>query len=185
MGKSFPSCRSGPSMAFLKKEIYTFLSHDNFSQSIDFPKIHVYSPSYRKHFTPSFRLTHSYLTMSSKFWVGTALTLAALHSTARGQTDSYQANSFQGNFTTNWNPYGEGCVDPTGFLSCYATQSSKASSCTSACASSNTKGSSTYNICVNECKELWLADNIGCWIQSCWNQVCFMPYRNSATNEYI
>ncbi|KAE9375265.1 hypothetical protein N431DRAFT_369506 [Stipitochalara longipes BDJ] len=122
--------------------------------------------------------------MSSKFWVGTALTLATLYSTARCQTDSYQSNSFEGNFTTNWNPSGEGCVDPTGFVSCYATQSSSALSCTNTCASNNKKGSSEYNICVNECKELWLATNVGCWIQSCWNQVYSCAYQLTAVSYF-
>ncbi|PMD44879.1 hypothetical protein L207DRAFT_629426 [Hyaloscypha variabilis F] len=122
--------------------------------------------------------------MSSKFWVGTALTLAILSSTARAQTDSYQSNSFEGNFTTNWNPSGEGCVDPAGFVSCYATQSSSSLSCMTACANSNKKGTSQYNICVNECKELWLANNVGCWIQSCWNQVYSCGYQLTALSYF-
>lgn len=77
----------------------------------------------------------------------------------------------QTNFTTDWNPLGEGCVDTKGFLSCYSDQSSKAASCTSTCAANNPKGSNQYNTCVDACDELWLADNLGCWIQSCWNQV--------------
>lgn len=76
------------------------------------------------------------------------------------------------NFTTNWNPTGEGCVDTDGFLSCYDDQAGKASSCTKGCESSNTKDSSEYNTCINNCERLLYADNIGCWLQSCWNQVC-------------
>jgi hypothetical protein len=132
----------------------------------------------------SFRVNRFQLTMSSKFWVGTALTLAILSSTARAQTDSYQSNSFEGNFTTNWNPSGEGCVDPAGFVSCYATQSSSSLSCMTACANSNKKGTSQYNICVNECKELWLANNVGCWIQSCWNQVYSCGYQLTALSYF-
>jgi hypothetical protein len=103
--------------------------------------------------------------MGSKFLAIAAIALIALCSTALGQT----------NFTTNWNPTGEGCVDTTGFLSCYDDQGAKGTSCTNACATSNKKGSSAYNTCVNGCEQLWLADNVGCWIQSCWNQVCSCP----------
>ena len=122
--------------------------------------------------------------MGSKFWVGTTLSLVALYSTARAQTGLYSSNSYEGNFTTNWNPSGEGCVDPTGFVSCYASQSSAASACTNTCASSNTKGSSQYNICTNQCRELWLADNVGCWIQSCWNQVYSCAYQLTAVSYF-
>src|SRR5580658_5868507 len=104
--------------------------------------------------------------MASKFLTLIAGTLFALFSTVLGQT-----NLLQTNFTTNWNPTGEGCVDATGFLSCYAAQGAKADSCASACSAGNTKGSAGYNTCMIACNELWYAGNIGCWLQSCWNQV--------------
>jgi hypothetical protein len=100
--------------------------------------------------------------MVSRCLTAASVALIAFSSVARAQT----------NFTTNWNPLGEGCVDTTGFLSCYSDQSSKAASCTNVCTQSNTKDTPAYNTCIDACDELWLADNIGCWIQSCWNQVC-------------
>ena len=139
-----------------------FLSHYNF-HLLELPKIPV-RPALEGFFSHSF-LSQSSSTMGSKFLAIAAIALIALCSTALGQT----------NFTTNWNPTGEGCVDTTGFLSCYDDQGAKGTSCTNACATSNKKGSSAYNTCVNGCEQLWLADNVGCWIQSCWNQVCSCP----------
>jgi len=114
----------------------------------------------------------SIFTMASQFFTIIAGALFALFSMALGQT-----NLLQTNVTTNWNPTGEGCVDTVGFLSCYADQGITANSCADACSVSNKKGSAPYNTCVTACDQLWYAGNIGCWLQSCWNQVSlFTPY---------
>jgi hypothetical protein len=73
--------------------------------------------------------------------------------------------------TRDWNPTGDGCVDSTGFLSCYETQSNNAVSCVQFCESNNVKGTQVYQDCILGCNGAWLASNLGCWIQSCWNQV--------------
>lgn len=73
--------------------------------------------------------------------------------------------------TRNWNPTGQGCVDPKGFLSCYDTRSSNAVSCVSFCDSDTVKGTGAYEDCILGCGGAQLAGNVGCWIQSCWNQV--------------
>jgi hypothetical protein len=104
--------------------------------------------------------------MWSKLLTLTAAIFFAFYSTALGQT----------NFTTNWNPTGEGCVDSTGFISCYNDHSNTGVSCQQACANNNKKGTAEYNTCMNACEALWLAGNVGCWLQSCWNQVCFLPH---------
>jgi hypothetical protein len=112
--------------------------------------------------------------MWSKLLTLTAVTFFAFYSTALGQT----------NFTTNWNPTGEGCVDPTGFVSCYNDHSNTGVSCQTACANNNKKGTPEYNTCMDACEALWLAGNVGCWLQSCWNQVCFMPNSPSSANQW-
>ncbi len=77
------------------------------------------------------------------------------------------------NLTANYNPSGTGCVDPSGFLSCYSAQGTKAVSCVNFCDSTIPDQSGiTYQNCVLGCEGAWLAGNIGCWIQGCWNQVC-------------
>lgn len=78
------------------------------------------------------------------------------------------------NFTTNWNPNGDGCVDTKGFLSCYDTQASQGTTCVDNCANTNKEGTTAYQDCVNGCTGLWLASNVGCWLQSCWNQVSLL-----------
>jgi len=113
--------------------------------------------------------------MGSKFLTIVIVSLITFYSTALGQTT---------NFTTNWNPTGEGCVDTTGFLSCYDNQGTKADSCMTACANNNKKGSSEYNTCVNLCTQAWIADNLGCWIQSCWNQVYSCAYQLTAMSYF-
>ncbi len=74
--------------------------------------------------------------------------------------------------TRNWNPSGQGCVDPSGYLSCYKAQSDQAVSCVDFCTSSEPAGSEELTLCEAGCGGAWLAGNIGCWIQGCWNQVC-------------
>jgi hypothetical protein len=83
------------------------------------------------------------------------LVLALTYSTVLGASSS---------FTTNWNPNGDGCVDTKGFLSCYQTEATKGTNCLNSCASNDQN-------CVDGCTGFWLASNVGCWLQSCWNQV--------------
>lgn len=73
--------------------------------------------------------------------------------------------------TRNWNPTGEGCVDSKGYLSCYDTQSNNAVDCIAFCDSNSVKGTGAYQDCLLGCNGAWLAGNLGCWVQSCWNQV--------------
>lgn len=75
----------------------------------------------------------------------------------------------------NYNPTGEGCVDPDGFLSCYKSNEDQAVSCLSFC---DTTPGTIHNNCILGCSNAQLASNIGCWIQGCWNQVGF-PQRKS------
>ncbi|CZR69644.1 uncharacterized protein PAC_19544 [Phialocephala subalpina] len=86
--------------------------------------------------------------------------------------------------TRNWNPTGQGCVDPNGFLSCYATQSSNAVSCVGFCDSNTVKGTGAYTDCILGCNGAWLASNVGCWIQSCWNQVYSCEYQLTAISYF-
>lgn len=71
----------------------------------------------------------------------------------------------------NLNPTGQGCVDPTGFLECFKTQSDQAKTCLTN-AENTCVGPHDDNIdsCAAGCTEHLLAANIGCWLQSCWNQ---------------
>jgi hypothetical protein len=133
---------------------------------------HLHNPlpgfsSFEIYFSPSRSLV---LVLSFNMWSKllalTAATFFAFYSTALGQT----------NFTTNWNPTGEGCVDTTGFISCYNDHTNTGVSCQETCANNNKKGTAEYNTCMNACEALWLAGNVGCWLQSCWNQVCFLPH---------
>jgi hypothetical protein len=76
--------------------------------------------------------------------------------------------------TRNWNPQGDGCVDPKGFLSCYQDNSDTAVGCVQLCNQTATVDTGNYDNCVLGCNGQWLASNIGCWVQSCWNEV-FSP----------
>jgi hypothetical protein len=58
------------------------------------------------------------------------------------------------NFTTNWNPNGDGCVDTKGFLSCYDAQASQGTTCLDNCANTNKQGTTAYQNCANECTGL-------------------------------
>ncbi|PMD31554.1 hypothetical protein L207DRAFT_591505 [Hyaloscypha variabilis F] len=81
------------------------------------------------------------------------------------------------NLTTNWNPNGDGCVDTKGFLSCYDTQASTGVNCLDNCANDNQEGSTAYKTCVSGCTGHWLASNVGCWLETCWNQVYSCEYQ--------
>lgn len=71
----------------------------------------------------------------------------------------------------NYNPTGQGCVDPDGFLACYDKQMQLATGCAGACNSTNAAGSSGLQNCLVGCNGAQLAGNLACWVQSCWNQV--------------
>lgn len=71
---------------------------------------------------------------------------------------------------SNLNPKGEGCVDPDGYLDCYAAQEKQASFCVNTV--NKTCDAQQVNNCISSCYGAQLAGNIGCWIQSCWNRVC-------------
>jgi hypothetical protein len=75
----------------------------------------------------------------------------------------------------NFNPTGEGCVDQSGFVSCYKAQAAAAVDCENFCTTSTTKGSDEAESCSQGCSGHWLAGNVGCWIQSCWNEVFTFP----------
>lgn len=88
-------------------------------------------------------------------------------------------------FSQNFNPTGQGCVDPQGFLSCYQKQIDQVPACASLCNGANAAGSTGLQTCLVGCNGAQLAGNVGCWIQSCWNQVCATPsavVANSTTN---
>lgn len=69
----------------------------------------------------------------------------------------------------NLNPTGEGCVDPKGFLDCYADQVTKATECASD--AQKTCSGDSLTECLAGCGNAQLAGNVGCWVQGCWNQV--------------
>jgi len=69
----------------------------------------------------------------------------------------------------NWNPNGDGCVDSKGFLSCYQEAVDNAVGCVGTCNTTTT--SDTYDDCLLGCGGYQLAANVGCWIESCWNEV--------------
>ncbi|KAH8671937.1 hypothetical protein BGZ60DRAFT_527375 [Tricladium varicosporioides] len=84
----------------------------------------------------------------------------------------------------NYNPTGEGCVDPKGFLSCYQKNIDAAVGCTGQCNNTTPANSATRQNCILGCNGGWLASNIGCWIQSCWNQVYSCEYQMTAINYF-
>ncbi|KAE9366568.1 hypothetical protein N431DRAFT_515018 [Stipitochalara longipes BDJ] len=88
------------------------------------------------------------------------------------------------NFTTNWNPNGDGCGGTKGFLSCYGTQASKGVTYLDNCANNNKEGTTAYQSCTNEYTGLWLASNVGCWLESCWNQVYSCEYQLTAMSYF-
>jgi len=71
----------------------------------------------------------------------------------------------------NWNPTGEGCVDPKRFLSCFEEAVTDTTSCASGCEARDAKETKAYQDCLLACSGFQLASNVGCWIESCWNQV--------------
>jgi hypothetical protein len=75
------------------------------------------------------------------------------------------------------------CIDPQGFVDCYAQQEAQHTSCVNepACLQSG----DVMGNCIRGCKGGQLTRNLGCWIQSCWNRVCiksfvtFCPYEGA------
>ena len=82
------------------------------------------------------------------------------------------------------NPEGVGCVDPSGYTSCYATSASKFTSCGEACINLYAQGSTDFDDCISGCSATNWATNIGCWLQTCWNQVYSCRYHGTAL-QYI
>jgi len=82
------------------------------------------------------------------------------------------------------NPEGVGCVDPSGYTSCYATSASKFTSCGEACINLYAQGSTDFDDCISGCSATNWATNIGCWLQTCWNQVYSCRYQGTAL-QYI
>jgi len=87
------------------------------------------------------------------------LNILAVALYARAAADSFDPNT---------SPTGEGCVDPKGFTDCFATSANNLVSCGEFCKTQNTLN---YNDCILGCGKTQLSRNLGCWIQSCWNQV--------------
>ncbi|KAH6714288.1 hypothetical protein DL95DRAFT_368996 [Leptodontidium sp. 2 PMI_412] len=84
----------------------------------------------------------------------------------------------------NWNPTGQGCVDTDGFLSCYQSRVDDAVGCVKACNSTTKAGTELNQNCILGCNGAWLAGNIGCWIQGCWNQVYSCEYQMAAISYF-
>ena len=74
--------------------------------------------------------------------------------------------------TLNLDPTGQGCVDPKGFLDCYQAQEDQAVTCVATAKKTCTSSDQELGECVVGCAGAQLAGNIGCWLQSCWNQAC-------------
>lgn len=66
-------------------------------------------------------------------------------------------------------PNGLGCVDPAGFNACFKKNTETFVDCGDVYCRGQT--SQNYNDCLRNCKGTQGTANIGCWIQSCWNQV--------------
>ncbi|KAH7416638.1 hypothetical protein BKA64DRAFT_655640 [Cadophora sp. MPI-SDFR-AT-0126] len=84
----------------------------------------------------------------------------------------------------NWNPTGQGCVDTDGFLTCYQARIDDAVGCVKACNSTSKAGTQINQDCILGCNGAWLAGNIGCWIQGCWNQVYSCEYQMAAISYF-
>jgi hypothetical protein len=94
--------------------------------------------------------------------------LRTLYYRAAILVDVLSALSLVNAATLNLDPTGQGCVDPQGFLDCYQAQANKGTTCVSA--ADNTCSGTELAECVAGCAGAQLAGNIGCWLQSCWNQ---------------
>lgn len=73
-------------------------------------------------------------------------------------------------FADNLNPKGTGCVDPSGYLQCYQDNIDAATKCVE---DAKATCGASVNTCLVACGNVQLAANLGCWLTSCWNQVCF------------
>jgi hypothetical protein len=85
---------------------------------------------------------------------------------------------------TNLNPGGVGCVDPSGYTSCYTTSGYNFGTCAEFCTKSYVVGTTEYESCAAACLAVNWATNIGCWMQSCWNKIYSCGYQGTAI-QYI
>lgn len=80
-----------------------------------------------------------------------------------------EASSF-----TNLNSNGRDCIDPSGFLKCYAAQEHETVVCINDWAPKYCQSKTSRHNCMKSCFSRQNVGNIGCWLQSCWNQVSFL-----------
>ena len=85
---------------------------------------------------------------------------------------------------TNLNPGGAGCVDPSGYTSCYATSATNFGNCGQVCTQEFAPSTKPFEDCAAACLATNWATNIGCWLQSCWNRVYSCRYQGTAL-QYI
>jgi hypothetical protein len=95
---------------------------------------------------------------------------------------SHSAIAYSASDVLNLNPTGKGCVDPSGYLSCYAAQAVSFDNCMTLATSSCRISASALAECQLGCYGAYLAGHIGCWLQSCWNQVG-VPCKSTWTCE--
>ncbi|PMD34499.1 hypothetical protein L207DRAFT_589090 [Hyaloscypha variabilis F] len=84
----------------------------------------------------------------------------------------------------NLNPGGAGCVDPSGYTSCYATSATNFGNCGQVCTQEYAPATKQFETCAAACSAANWATNIGCWLQSCWNRVYSCRYQGTAM-QYI
>jgi hypothetical protein len=84
----------------------------------------------------------------------------------------------------NFNPTGQGFIDPKGFVDCYQAQVVQVTACVEVVNKTCRGDQKTYKNCLQGCYSAQLAGNIGCWVQSCWNQVYSCEYQATAI-QYI
>ncbi|KAJ7642086.1 hypothetical protein FB45DRAFT_1000494 [Roridomyces roridus] len=84
--------------------------------------------------------------------------------------------------TNSTTPSGVGCVDPQGLVDCYNNNVAQATSCT-ADADKNCD-SDNRGLCLAGCANYQLAANVGCWLESCWNQVYGCEFQDTVI-QYI
>ena len=82
-----------------------------------------------------------------------------------------QSNTTNPSLTQNLNPTGAGCVDPAGYLACYQKGITSATACAAVAEAQCGPFAGNIDICLQGCLAAQLASNIGCWLQSCWNEV--------------
>jgi hypothetical protein len=118
-------------------------------------------------FIQSFNVSPTSAKMFSKALISTALLPSLVYSQA-----------------TNLNPGGAGCVDPSGYTSCYATSATNFGNCGQVCTQEYAPATKQFETCAAACSAANWATNIGCWLQSCWNRVYSCRYQGTAM-QYI